>query len=396
MKEIEFSVMFHNQRAIDLLKKLLGDFEKQQNIKVNLTVLNWNDAWTELVKVALYQDGPDISEIGNTWVSDFARMNALNPFTESEIKILGGSEKFLPSLWESSHVYGNPEIWAIPWLADTRILYYRRDMLHSAGIDEEGAFDSFEAFTKTLEKLLDNGINIPVAIPTLQTRMTLHHIASWVWGSNGNFLSPDGKKSLIDTPEALEGLTRYFSLIKYLGPQARAKNDTESDGLYWSGDAAATLSGTWMMVEESISDQVRANTSFISPPGIPYLGGSHLAIWKHSWSKPESLKFIQFLNSPEVQIAYTKEIGLLPVMSDVLTLPSFSDNIQYKKLIDRLKLGRSFRSVPLWGMVENRLSGILNVIWDDLLQEPDADVRKVIEERILSFNQRLNMTLQQS
>ncbi len=150
------------------------------------------------------------------------------------------------------------------------------------------------------------------------------------------------------------------------------------------------------MVDEGIPDEVRANTSFVSPPGVPFVGGSHLVVWKHNRLKRESLSLIQYLNSPDVQKAYSKGTGLLPANKEVLSSPSYSNDQRYQRLVKRLETGRSFRSVPLWGMVEDRLNGAFSALWDDLLSNPDSDVREIVEKWILPFNQRLNMTLRQS
>ena len=100
--------------------------------------------------------------------------------------------------------------------------------------------------------------------------------------------------------------------------------------------------------------------------------------WKHSRTKAESLALIQYLNSPEVQDAYSKEIGLLPANKEVLSAPSFNNDPRYQRLLKRLARGRSFRSIPLWGMVENRLSGVFSSIWDDLLQDPDRGEKSTV------------------
>ena len=52
-----------------------------------------------------------------------------------ELNVLGGSAAFLPSSWQSSIVLGEKEVCAVPWLADTRLIYYRRDLLDKAGVD---------------------------------------------------------------------------------------------------------------------------------------------------------------------------------------------------------------------------------------------------------------------
>jgi len=62
--EIEFSIQAPDA---DLIQPLLAEFEAKYHIQVKLRLLTWDAAWSELVKVALYNDGPDISEVGSTW-----------------------------------------------------------------------------------------------------------------------------------------------------------------------------------------------------------------------------------------------------------------------------------------------------------------------------------------
>ena len=98
---LELSIMNHGARFVEEARALLTQFEQDTHIEVNLRVLEWRDAWAELVRVALYNDGPHISEIGNTWLSEFISMNALRPFVGMEVSRLGGAQQFLPSAWHS-------------------------------------------------------------------------------------------------------------------------------------------------------------------------------------------------------------------------------------------------------------------------------------------------------
>jgi multiple sugar transport system substrate-binding protein len=395
MSDLQLSVMFHDQEALDKLQGLLDAFKKRTRISVDLRVINWQNCWSELLQVALFREGPDVSEIGNTWVGDFARMVALRPFTSSEIDQLGGSDAYLPSSWNSGIIYEEPDVWAVPWLADTRILFFRRDILNEAGIEEETAFDTHDQLVHTLEKLQKHGVEIPWSIPTQQATMTLHHVASWIWGAGGHFFTPDGRSPLFSSTEALIGLEQYFSLGRFLSPAARHKNDTESDRLFWQHGAAATMSGPWMLSESIITDEVRSNIGFVSPPGIPFVGGSHLAIWKHTNHAKEAFELVKFLTSEETQDAYCKAIGLLPAKHKVFSMPTYASNLFYQRMVERLKTGRSFRTVPMWGMIENRWALALANIWTDIFENPDRDLKELIEKNIAPLNRRLNLTISQ-
>jgi multiple sugar transport system substrate-binding protein len=322
-------------------------------------------------------------------------MAALEAFSSRSINAIGGKDTFLPSLWDSSLVFGQPQIWAIPWLADTRILFFRRDLLQQADIDEDAAFNSPDALENTLLELQKSGIYMPWVIPTGQTRMTIHHIASWIWGAGGNFLSEDGNKALLNEREALDGLTKYFRLARFLATEAQHKDDVESDRLYWSGKAAITMSGTWLLTEKDTPESVRVNTGFISPPGVPFIGGSHLVIWRHSKEKQEASLLIRYLEESDVQMAYSKSLGLLPANLDLISSPTFNDDPQYKRMIERLKVGRSFRSVPLWGMVENRISATLSGLWAAILNNQNADVGEIVKQHITPLNRKINLILQE-
>lgn len=392
MKEIEFSVMYHNDRAVIVLEDLLARFEAEAKVHVRLRILSWIEAWGELVKVALYKAGPDVSEIGSSWVSDFARMLAFRSFTPADIKSLGGESAFLASSWMSVTQDGQPELSALPWLADTRVLYYRRDLMEKAGIAEETAFQTPENMQNTLERLKSTHVELPWVVPTHRSRMTLHNAASWVWGAGGGFLSPDGKAAYFTQPEALRGFEQYFSLIRFMPPDARDHDDTGSDRAYWQGNAAATISGTWLMVENAVPKEVSDNSAFVSPPGIPYIGGSCLGIWRHSHYESQALDLVRFFSKPEVQAEYCQVIGLLPTSMDALALPNYQTPL-YQRLIERIKGGRSFRPLPLWGMVEEKLTASLSQIWSDLLMDPQPDISQVIALNLQPLGRRLNISL---
>ena len=141
--------------------------------------MTWDKDWEELMRIALYRSGPDVSQVAATAVDDFVTMDALRPFRKGEIDALGGESAFLPSAWRTVHLPGGRQIWAVPWLADMRIIYYWQDMLADAGIDEDKAFQTSEQVENTLTRLQASGIRTPWALGVHQPFMTLQTAASW-------------------------------------------------------------------------------------------------------------------------------------------------------------------------------------------------------------------------
>jgi multiple sugar transport system substrate-binding protein len=147
MEELELSIMARGRDPAGDLQPFLDQFAALYRCRVRVKVLPWETAWADLVKVALYSSGPDVSEVGMNWVGNLVAMDSLRPFHMAELDAVGGASAFLESAWKSGWMMGDKRLWAVPWLADTRVIYYRRDLLERAGVDETTAASRCSAVT---------------------------------------------------------------------------------------------------------------------------------------------------------------------------------------------------------------------------------------------------------
>jgi multiple sugar transport system substrate-binding protein len=403
-QELELSIMsgtLEAGRQINI-SSLLEQFEAKHHVHVRLRHLAWDTAWSQLVKVALYGDGPDVSEVGSTWVGDLIAMNELRPFTAAETASLGGPVAFVPAAWSGGTLAGGApasggESWAIPWLLGARLILYRRNLLAQAGIEEQSAFNSIDAFSQTIARLHQSGVEIPWVIPTLSTHTTLLNAASWVWGAGGDFLSEDGRRTRFNEPAARAGLRAYFSLGRYLSPAGQRLSGVQPDDLFaYNQGAAVTLSGSWLytgMKEQKLPLFEQIGVAL--PPGPSFVGGSYLVVWRHTRKTDAALKLIRFLTETETQVAYSGLIGLLPARLQALNEPSFASDPMWQTAVQGLQTGRSFPVTPLWGLVEDRLSTELSHLWADVLADPDLDLDAALTRRLEPLAHRLDITLSQ-
>lgn len=400
MLELELTIMSRGPETAQRVQQLLAPFATRHRVKIHVNVLSWETAWAELVKTALYGHGPDVSEIGSTWVGNLMGMNALRPFAAAEVATLGGEAAFLRSAWQSGQVAHTSQLWAVPWLADTRVIYYRRDWLARAGVDEADAFGTAAQLEQTLAKLLASGYEHSWAVPTLPTLNTLHNIVSWVWGAGGDFISPDGRHVLFNQPSALAGFRAYFDLHRYLAGPTRRIGPGDSNQLFRRGGAGVILSGPWTMnrllVESESDGDVRANFGVALPPGDSFVGGSHLVIWKHTHQARLALELIQFLTSQAAQTTYIQmDPELLPVRYDSLDASPLAQHAGYQLLRTGVRFGRSFPALARWGLVEDKLASALNDIWAETLANPAVDLEAVLQRKLEPLAKRLEYTLQQ-
>jgi multiple sugar transport system substrate-binding protein len=323
-QEIEFSIMASSAEG---LQPLLDLFEAATGIRVRLRLLSWDSAWSTLVRAAIYGDGPDVSEIGTTWLGDLVGMNALRPFNAAEVASFGKASAFFPAAWRTVTQYGDTHIWAIPWLTGARMVYYRPALFERAGIDPQAAFSSIEQFEIAVQSLQASGVETPMTIPTGYTHTTLLNIASWIWANGGDFLSPDGRRTCFMEQEALEGMRAYFALGRYLSPAVRRLNGLEPDEwLLTKPNTALTVSGPWLFCSAQQRKISLDSLAAALPPGPPFVGGSNLLIWKYSHNPEAAVQLVRFLTQEAALVDYCPFIGLLPARLGALSAAPFSED----------------------------------------------------------------------
>jgi multiple sugar transport system substrate-binding protein len=293
---------------------------------------------------------------------------------------------------------GDDQLWAIPWLSDARVIFYWRDILEHAGIDEAGAFQSFEHMEQTLSRLQSFGISTPWAVTTRRTANTLYNASSWIWGAGGDFVSADGKRILIAEPEARAGLTHYFNLCRYMPQRSEPMDSIASFELFQNQNVAAIISGPWFLKwlhRQGATPYTLSRIGVSLLPGPSFVGGTGLVIWKHVAVDHEqaAAELVRYLVTSPALLDFYHQSGLLPARRDLLAQPPFSTDPHYQKIIEALNAGRPHSRIAMWGLVEDRLIAALAHIWNEVRADPTQDIAALVEENMVPVAQRLDATL---
>lgn len=400
MQQISLSIFNHGGKAQQqamLMRSLLDAFEREQHIHVDVETIDWHKGWAKLVEMAIYGRGPDLSEVGSTWVMDLVRMNALKGLSVLEMAPIASGKDFVPANWNASidsEATGEvPVVWGIPWSADVRLVFYRRDLLEQANIDPAHAFEHIDAFDQTLAKLKAHGHELPISLSTLRSHMNIHNLASWIWDSGGDFMMPDGKHVAFDDPKALRGMHYYFGLGQYIPADYRKIDDGEVDPFFLSGRAVTIFSGSWTIWEARASQAIYSKIGLAPMPGASFVGGSHLVVWKHSQKKEAALALLDFLVKRSTQHEMFPLFGLPAYLPD-WSKSQFMEEPYFSVFHQALQTGRSFPSSELWGLVEKHLADIVPSIWEKVLDSNGQDVDSIVAEKVLPLARKLNASLE--
>jgi multiple sugar transport system substrate-binding protein len=394
MREVTLSLYDRGGGDNLAIQPLLDAFEHKHRIHVNLQLYGWHESWAKQVETALYGHGPDISEVGSTGVLDFVRMNSVNSLSPSELNLIGSEKDFFPTNWRSGVVTGpsddNPVAWAIPWTADLRLVFFRRELLEQAKVDPDAGFKDIETIDETIAKL--SGVSeLPLALTTLSTQVNLHNLASWLWDAGGDLMAPDGKSVAFDGEKALRGMHYFFRLGRYLPAELHKTNQDQTDQLFISGKAAAIFGGYWIGLHALSKPAPIADLGIAAMPGASFVGGTNLLIWKHAQEREGAILLLDFL------VKHSAEHRLFPIFGLPAYIPAW-EKVDFIRqpystiLLDALQKGRTFPVGELWGLVEKRLVDAIPMVWEKVLASSENDVDKVLTDTIIPLAKRLNMS----
>lgn len=363
------------------LEKITADYTKKTGVKVEVTVLDWGSAWTKITTAATSGIGPDVIQLGTTWVPTLAAMDALVDLKSS---IPAGTEKtFIPAAYAYSKMVGSQEVVTLPWFSDVRPFYYRKDVFKAAGLDPKQVFaswDNLKTATKKIQGIKIDGKAIaPIGFPGKNDWNVPHFMAPFIWGAGGDFLSKDGKNVLIASDKSVKGIEFYASFVleglmpkKYL-----EKNSSEVESKFRAGEIAIFSTGPWITkdIDKAVAGkgnkgEVLDKVGVALPPAGPsgrytFFGGSSLGVFKSTKYQKEAIELVKYLTTNVAAAsAYAEVTGNYPPLLAAANTSYVTKNEGRSVIKEATKFGKAYTVVPTWGPMETILSKRLGAVWD--------------------------------
>jgi multiple sugar transport system substrate-binding protein len=291
---------------------------------------------------------------------------------------------------------GRDGTWALPWFTEARAIYYRKDVLKKAGVDEKTAFTDWDAFRSTLEKVkqvkeIDGKPIEPFGSPGKKAFDLVHHVMPFVWDAGGAELSADNKKSAIASPQAEQGLKFMADLISSgLYDKSQLERDgTQVENQFKGGRLAVWMGGPWVLGSVKRADDenwvkaARDNLGIAPMPagpdgkGYTFVGGSNLMMLKSSKNKDAAWALMKYLSQDQIQSDYAAKQGMFPSRLEPQKLAGEASP-NYAGFFKAIQQGRTYAPIPQWGQIENAYKARFANILEDAggRQLSDADIEK--------------------
>jgi multiple sugar transport system substrate-binding protein len=378
-------------REGEIVAELLPEFERTHpGIRVEVQQLPWTAAHEKLLTAFAGDATPDVCQLGNTWIPEFAALRALEPLDAyvAASRIIDPGDYFA-GIWDTNHVDG--KLYGVPWYVDTRLMFYRRDLLAQAGI--EAAPRSWDEWMRTLAALKANaaanryGILLPVnefeplvALALQQSDPLLRDGGRW-----GNFRSEGFRRTL-----------RFYVDVFRRGFAPPSTNADISNvwNEFGRGYFAFYVSGPWNIAEfKRRLPPDKQDTWMTAPlpgpegPGASIAGGASLVLFRSSRHKAAAWQLIEYLSLPAIQRRFHDRTGDLPPRRSAWREGSLVDDVYARAFRDQLERVKPAPKVPEWERIateirvvaERLVHGDLSV--DQAAAELDARADRILEKR---------------
>ncbi len=305
-------------REGELMQPLVRELEREHpNIRVRVQQIPWTAAHEKLLTAYVGDATPDVAQIGNTWIAEFVALGALERLDPWIARSgIVDSTGYFRGIWETNTVSG--AVHGIPWYVDTRVVFYRKDLLARAGYDSFPATWSgwLEAMRAVKRRSGPNAYAI--FLPTDEWAQPI--LLAMQAGSP--LLRDHDQYGAFEGPPFRRAFELYVSLFREgLAPAVSNQTVANAYQEFARGAFAMWITGPWNIGEfrRRLPPELQDDWGTAPLPGpdgeatrISLAGGSSLVIFRRSRHVREAWQVIEFLSRPDVQRRFFRITGDLP------------------------------------------------------------------------------------
>ncbi|MEV0776224.1 sugar ABC transporter substrate-binding protein [Streptomyces sp. NPDC050433] len=337
------------------------------NVTVKVTPIGWDVAHQKLVSAAAAGTLPDVTQMGSSYMGEFAELGVLEPVDTKTFK----KDTFFPAAWEQGVADG--EVYGLPWYVETRVLYYRTDLAKKAGITKPPATwpELKQAATDFQDKAGTQwGLHLqPSGLDAVQSW------SPFLYSAGGSIVA-DGKATM-DSPATIKALKEYGTYFEKGLSKKSFQPGYEVLTDFNSGDVPMFYSGPWTMagINDNYPD-LKGKWAIAPVPAdqvsASMAGGSSLVISKDSKHKEAAKKFLSYLTDTEGQKDWFKRTGDLPANTSAWDSGDLADDANFKIFRQQMETAQSWPVLPQWTEISSKADEAISQVTQGKASPEDA------------------------
>ena len=379
----------------EFYKDIVDEFTQKTGVKVNFIEIPHDSMHQRFLTEAMSATGSiDVYQTDQPWISEFAAKGFLEPLSDRI------SEKDLKDFVEDAieTVKYKDEIYALPYLVHTPIVYYRTDLFEKAGLKTPPAtWDEYRNYAKKLNNI-EPGVHGTI-IEGKQTGEPVTHLLDVIHQSGGGLWDKDGNV-IFNSPE-VKNAFKYLVAIQHedkTSPSGAVGYDNaDVHNLFMQGKVAMVKNWPYMyaLANNPESSKVAGKFSVaVQPKGQQ--NGSAIWSWGYgissdSKNKDAAWEFVKWATSSEVvQRLGTQFINPVPRHSALEAISKDAKLTEKDKeaitiMSEAIVGGVSFTETPKFPSIQERLAVTLSRIMsqpnslDEELKATADDIQEILK-----------------
>ena len=346
-------------REGEVVAQLIPEFERlNPGIRVEVQQGPWLSAHEKLLTAFAGDATPDVAQLGSSWVPELVALGAIEPLdTRLNASRVVDRRDYFEGPLQGNRIDGR--IWAIPWYADTRLLFYRSDLLRAAGFARPpGDWEEWLRAMRAIKARGDRG-DYAVLLPINEYEPLL----ALALQPGDPLLRDGGRYGNFQSPGFARASDFYFGLFREgLAPRLSNTQISNVYDEFARGHFAFYVSGPWNIGEfrrrlppERQDDWMTAPLPGPDGPGASIAGGASLAIFARSRNKDAAWRLVEYLSRPDVQRRFFVLTGDLPARRSAWAAPELANDPYAAAFRDQLERAVPPPAVPEWERIGQQM-----------------------------------------
>ncbi len=352
------------------------------DVTVNLEFVPYEGLHDKTVLAQGSGGGYDVVLFDVIWPAEYATNKVLVDVTDKITPEM--TSGVLPGAWTTVEYDGKR--YGMPWILDTKYLFYNKEILEKAGIKNPPK--TWAELAEQAKTIKDKGLlATPIAWSWSQAEAAICDYTTLVSAYGGSFLK-DGKP-VFQTGGGLDALNYMVDSYKSGLTNPNSKEFLEEDvrRVFQNGEAAFALNWTYMynMANDPKDSKVAGKVGVVPAPGVEgkstvsaVNGSMGLGITSTSKHPDEAWKYITFMTSQATQNQYAKLS--LPIWSSSYDDPAVSKNQEELIAAAKVSLAAMYPR-PTTPKYQELSTGLQQAIQEALLGQaaPEAALKTAVE-----------------
>lgn len=380
-------------REGEVVQELVHDFERENpGVLVQVQQIPWTAAHEKLLTAFVGRSTPDVAQLGNTWVPEFVALDALEALDARvrQSTVVDSTSQF-PGIWDTNRI--DATLYGVPWYVDTRVLFYRKDILARAG------YDSIPATWSAWRRAMD-AVKREVGEDRFAILLPLNEwVPPVILGlqAGSPLLADSATRGVFSEPAFRRAFAFYIDLFRSgLAPPVA---NTEIANLYQEfgrGYFSMYITGPWNLGEfrrrlPAAQQDLWGTSALPGPdgegPGVSLAGGSSLVLFRGSRAPDAAWRLVEFLLRPEQQLRFYHLTGDLPAHVAAWDDTALARDARIRAFGTQLRHVVPTPKVPEWELIATRVQEQVELAVrggappDSALRHLDQIIDGILEKR---------------